>query len=250
MQITSVDTVVIEITRRCNMCCAHCLRGDAENVDINSKYVDAFFNSFKDGAFISTITFTGGEISLNIPAIRYILEVVKKRGISVGSFYMVTNGKDSSKMPDLAMASLEWWNFCDDKDDTMCGLCISRDAFHEKIPYESESILSGLRYNRNDKVTDFHQYYLLNEGRAKQLSSTEFKKREPTSKRIDVTYEDNNGEKNDDSICFSGDELYLNAIGDVVVGCDWSYESQKKYRIGNVMDEKWLENIRSSNRPG
>lgn len=246
MQITSVDTVVIEITRRCNMCCAHCLRGDAENVDINSKYVDAFFNSFKDGAFISTITFTGGEISLNIPAIRYILEVVKKRGISVGSFYMVTNGKDSSKMPDLAMASLEWWNFCDDKDDTMCGLCISRDAFHEKIPYKSESILSGLRYNRNDKVTDFHQYYLLNEGRAKQLSSTEFKKREPTSKRIDVTYEDNNGEKNDDSICFSGDELYLNAIGDVVVGCDWSYESQKKYRIGNVMDEKWLENIRSS----
>ena len=103
-----------------------------------------------------------------------------------------------------------------------------------------------MRYNRNDKVTDFHQYYLLNEGRAKQLSSTEFKKREPTSKRIDVTYEDNNGEKNDDSICFSGDELYLNAIGDVVVGCDWSYESQKKYRIGNVMDEKWLENIRSS----
>ena len=70
MQITSVDTVVIEITRRCNMCCAHCLRGDAENVDINSKYVDAFFNSFKDGAFISNITFTGGEISLNIPAIR------------------------------------------------------------------------------------------------------------------------------------------------------------------------------------
>ena len=34
--------------------------------------------------------------------------------------------------------------------------------------------------------------------------------------------------------------------GDVVVGCDWSYESQRKYRIGNVMDEKWLENIRSS----
>ena len=40
--------------------------------------------------------------------------------------------------------------------------------------------------------------------------------------------------------------LMENCICDVVVGCDWSYESQRKYRIGNVMDEKWLENIRSS----
>jgi MoaA/NifB/PqqE/SkfB family radical SAM enzyme len=46
MQITSVDSVVIEITRRCNMCCAHCLRGDAEAVDIQEKYIDAFLDSF------------------------------------------------------------------------------------------------------------------------------------------------------------------------------------------------------------
>lgn len=39
----------------------------------------------------------------------------------------------------------------------------------------------------------------------------------------------------------------MNAIGDVVVGCDWSYESQKKYRIGNVMDEKWLETFVAAN---
>ena len=40
--------------------------------------------------------------------------------------------------------------YCDEKDDYMCGLCISSDNFHEAIPYESESILSGLKYNRND----------------------------------------------------------------------------------------------------
>lgn len=47
-------------------------------------------------------------------------------------------------------------------------------------------------------------------------------------------------------IDFYSGELYLNAIGDVVSGCDWSYKSQKKYRFGNVMNKNWLENISNS----
>lgn len=154
--------------------------------------------------------------------------------------YMVTNGKAVDKMADLAMASLEWWAYCDEKDDYMCGLCISSDNFHEVIPYESKSILSGLKYNRNDKVTDFHLAYLLNEGRAKNLDSNIYKKREPHVDKLE--YEFN---KTGDIDFYSG-ELYLNAIGDVVSGCDWSYKSQKKYRFGNVMNKNWLENISNS----
>ena len=143
MRIYAANSVFIEVTRRCNMCCAHCLRGDAESIDIQEKYIDAFLDSFEKGAYISSLTFTGGEISLNIPAIRYTLKAVKERGIAVGSFYMVTNGKAVDKMADLAMASLEWWTYCDEKDGDMCSLCISSDNFHEAIPYESKSILSG-----------------------------------------------------------------------------------------------------------
>ena len=240
MRIYGANNVFIEVTRRCNMCCAHCLRGDAESIDIQEKYIDAFLDSFEKGAYISSLTFTGGEISLNIPAIRYTLKAVKERGIAVGSFYMVTNGKAVDKMADLAMASLEWWAYCDEKDDYMCGLCISSDNFHEVIPYESKSILRGLKYNRNDKVTDFHLAYLLNEGRAKNLDSNIYKKREPHVDKLE--YEFN---KTGDINFYSG-ELYLNAIGDVVSGCDWSYKSQKKYRFGNVMNKNWLENISNS----
>ena len=53
--------VVIEVTRRCNMNCAHCLRGDAQNLDISIDVIDRFFDAFANGADISTITFTGGE---------------------------------------------------------------------------------------------------------------------------------------------------------------------------------------------
>lgn len=72
MRIYAANSVFIEVTRRCNMCCAHCLRGDAESIDIQEKYIDAFLDSFEKGAYISSLTFTGGEISLNIPAIRYL----------------------------------------------------------------------------------------------------------------------------------------------------------------------------------
>lgn len=164
------------------MCCAHCLRGDAENVDIQEKYINAFLDSFSGRRYIGTIVFTGGEISLNIPAIRYTLKAVKERNISVGSFYMVTNGKAVDKMEDLALASLEWWNYCDEKDEYLCGLCISSDNFHEEISDESASILNGLKYNRDDMVTDFHEKYLLNEGRAKTLNDDWSLKREPRTR--------------------------------------------------------------------
>lgn len=37
----------IEITRRCNMSCAHCMRGDALNIDINHQYIKNILKYFK-----------------------------------------------------------------------------------------------------------------------------------------------------------------------------------------------------------
>ena len=78
-----------------------------------------------------------------------------------------------------------------------------------------------MKYNRNDKVTDFHRACLLNEGRAKNLDSDIYKKREPHVDKLEYEFSKTGG------IDFYSGELYLNAIGD-------------------VMDKKWLENIRSS----
>ena len=51
MRIYAANSVFIEVTRRCNMCCAHCLRGDAESIDIQEKCIDAFLDSFEKGAY-------------------------------------------------------------------------------------------------------------------------------------------------------------------------------------------------------
>lgn len=136
MYITNASTVTIEITRRCNMCCAHCLRGDTQNVDLKPEYIDKFFEKFRPGSSISSITFTGGEITLNLPAIWYTLEVVKRRNISVYDFYMVTNGKNVSKMPELASVSLAWWAYCNSSgycEEDCCGVAISGDECVQAI---------------------------------------------------------------------------------------------------------------------
>ena len=100
-----------------------------------------------------------------------------------------------------------------------------------------------MRYNRNDKVTDFRKQYLINEGRAKTINANQILKREPIVSELVIEYERDCKPGNEAGINITDGELYLNAIGDVVVGCDWSYESKKKYRIGNVMDQNWLKSI-------
>ena len=68
MQIKYTQYAVIEVTRRCNMQCRHCLRGDAQNVDISNEIIDRFFDGFADGAVIENVVFSGGEITVNNPA--------------------------------------------------------------------------------------------------------------------------------------------------------------------------------------
>lgn len=132
LKISNAIDVAIEVTRRCNMKCAHCLRGDAQNMDVSKETIDKFFDGFAGGAYISTIVLTGGEISLNVPAVRYVLKALKSRGISVGNFYMVTNGKSLRELKTLIRASLDWYLFCDDNEYSI--ITMSQDMFHEPLP--------------------------------------------------------------------------------------------------------------------
>ena len=240
MQIKYTQYAVIEVTRRCNMQCRHCLRGDAQNVDISNEIIDRFFDGFADGAVIETITFSGGEITMNLDAIKYTLEVVKRKNISVDAFYMVTNGKDIEKIPKLIILSLEWRSYCKEYgnlDEDFFGIALSHDNFHEDIGNRARNLLSGLSYFRaDDKDKDFTRFPLVNEGRAKDLPATAWKKWEPRDQQLNViVYPD--GLELDDA------EVYLNAVGDIVIGCDWSYDSQAKRAAVNVETAKWPERL-------
>lgn len=73
--------LVLEITRRCNMKCVHCLRGDAEDLEMPFQILDNVMSRIRE---VMTLTFTGGEPSLNVPAIRHALQELLVDRLPVG----------------------------------------------------------------------------------------------------------------------------------------------------------------------
>ena len=96
-----IKNLCIEITRRCNMRCAHCMRGNAEAVDISLRHIT---NLLRHVRYIHHFNITGGEPSLNVRAIRHILERVRAYDITVNDFYSVTNGSATSRSEEFIEA--------------------------------------------------------------------------------------------------------------------------------------------------
>ena len=83
------EYLTVETTRKCNMRCAHCLRGNAQEVDIDHKHID---NLLDQTEVIGHLDITGGEPTLNLDALEYILNGLCKRGIPLLEFGLHTNG--------------------------------------------------------------------------------------------------------------------------------------------------------------
>lgn len=132
-----VWSLILEVTRRCNMCCDHCLRGDAQNLDMEKQTVDALLEQVGS---IGTITFSGGEPSLNIPLIRYFFERAREFGVMPYAFYVVTNGKENQM--DLATTLLEVYPEMEEPE--YCGVSLSVDQFHEDL--DQFPIVKGLAF--------------------------------------------------------------------------------------------------------
>lgn len=79
----------IELTRRCQLECAHCIRGNAQNIDMPKEVINRLLEQTKS---IDRLTFTGGEPTLNLDGMRYILDCIKHNNIKIGMVEIVTNG--------------------------------------------------------------------------------------------------------------------------------------------------------------
>ena len=218
-----IADLVIEVTRRCNMCCAHCCRGEAENIDITHEVIDRTLANLSG---IGMLVFSGGEPSLNTEAIEYTLEVCKRKGISVSAFYVVTNAKcsDRAAYERFIVACLRWYAYCDDR--YICGVAQSLDMFHDEADSYAEELLRGLAFFREeDKKNDWENTKspVINEGRAKELSSVCYNKRE-----LNVTWQSHEFEAYDDEIAIRDNVVYVNVLGEVLPNCDMSYESQRE----------------------
>lgn len=207
--------LTIEVTRRCNMHCAHCLRGEPQNLDISKETIEKIISKT---AGIGCLTFTGGEPALNIKAIKQTLTLCKAYQVPVYSFYVVTNGKKVTH--EFLKTMLDWYCYCTEcaGDDDMTGVAISSDAFHEPIPKENILKLQGLSFFRpNDhKIQADKPFSLINMGRARNL--TGITKREMHYvDEIDTSFDGQTVEVNDAIIA-------MTVKGEILAQCDYEYD--------------------------
>jgi MoaA/NifB/PqqE/SkfB family radical SAM enzyme len=183
---------------------------------------------------ISTITFSGGEPGLNVEAIRYFLKAIKARKISLGGFFIYTNGKTASL--ELVHALLDLYAYVDpmDRADT-CSLIISEDQYHTEIidSKDARNLYEGLTFFHRQGDRKIMNGSVIAEGRAKGWGNR-------LADRNELVI----GMNTDGNVTQDDGVLYINAIGDVIPSCNLSYVSQKTAKIGNVHEKPIAEILR------
>ncbi len=201
----------IEVTRRCNMACAHCLRGDAQNLDIKLEYITQFLENFQS---IHYLGITGGEPSLNPKAMAHILEVCKKNNIQVSRFDIVTNGTQTSMSDEFISVCQGMWDYQENKDSAEFDhmLELSDDEYHDKTlhPQVIEKLSKYPFFGMRGCSTFI---YLFKEGRCKEGGKINYQPLYLTAS--DYVYGD----------------IYMNVKGQIVSDCNMSYETQEKKKL-------------------
>jgi len=217
-----INNLILEITRRCNAECRHCLRGDAQKVGISNRVIDRVL---EDVSSIGAVTFTGGEPTLAVPKMRYFLLRLKARKIDLGSFFLYTNGKVASEP--LVHTLLDMYNYCSSNE--ISGLKISNDQFHReqiKDTKEAHRLYSALSFYVPEKeLHNIRDECIICEGRAID-NGLGCKDVRSSTCRV---------ESNEMGDLIIEEDLYINALGDIVPCCDWSYERQAEENMGNVL---------------
>lgn len=198
------EQLVIELGRKCNMNCAHCLRGKAENAEIS---IDNIINAIKMFDYIGAITFTGGEPVLYQDKIIAVIEVILALDVRVGNFYIASNGTTPSQ--ELMFALCRLYAHCEEKE--FCSYEVSKDRWHdfpELASWMSAFTFVGAR-------GDISETHLLNEGRAYEngLGNRHL------NHSKEFYFEENYGQV---------ELLYVNSFGELFADCDYSYDTQRE----------------------
>lgn len=243
--IKSVDQLTLCLTRRCNMTCDHCLRGDAEAKDMLPKVIDEVFKGLND-VYINMLFFTGGEITC-IPTktfkrqLEQIERICTSNNIRIGSLGFVSNGKkvayDFLDLITDFVKTLEIENFY---------ISLSETQFHDVNPnddrWKIKALYERLRMTLEkdesceesyfEKRGDLNEDYLIKQGRALMLSSS------PSNRYLsNLMDEEVIVRKIGDNEFDITENIYIGTTGNILACCDISYENEDEAKIFNCLDK-------------
>ena len=217
-----VDELILEVTRRCNMKCEHCLRGEAQNLSISNEIIDKVFDEV---GTVNSIVYTGGEPSLNTKAIKYSLKVMKERNTPLFGFWLATNAKTYN--PEFFMTVVDLFVYCLScgGEPETCGIAVSIDDYHERVSQGNIAQYKALSFYSAGKEQKNDYRFIVDMGRASE-KGIGYREHSIIPPRIEV--------EEDGRILV--ETLYINAKGDVLSDCDLSYELQEEHKMGNIFE--------------
>lgn len=219
-----LDNLVLEVTRRCNMLCGHCLRGNSQRVDISDEILTKVFTGL---SYVNSITLSGGEPSLVPHIIKKVADHIRYSDTEVFMFYIATNGKRIQQPFIDAVRHLE--NAVEFPEES--AIDFSTDLYHK----EQGDYNKG--YYRLQELSEYgeltcnitkrcEQVNLIAMGRAEKLSRA---KKLPHYKAM-VRLE------SDNSISLIDSTIYVSANGEITDNCDLSYSEINKQSFANIND--------------
>lgn len=245
-----LEKLAFEVTRRCNERCAHCMRGESQNIDLTKETIDRVFDT-NPFLSIKEICFSGGEPTLNKEVIIYTIDKIIKENIDVSRIVMITNGQIFNKdLVDALNRFNEYRNnrFLESIPENLFGsaslnfilktnlnnnvhITFSDDTFHS--PLNQDVISSYMIYGSN---LNFRQTGDLAE---KEIHKTGFSTigSEFYYHLLPLYYYYNG------SAYQLLDNFYITANGNVTNLGDGSYQDMDKINMGNIHDMTLVEII-------
>ncbi len=250
-----VQNLALELTRRCNLNCAHCARGDCQNKDMDDKTIERVFEDIDD---IVCLQFTGGETSLAVPKVKKVLEEINKNKTKVHSAVIFTNAVDISDEYINCLKELQQYCEKSNKEsinpiDVECGakgivprkgheysmrVIISLDKYHLNA-IDQLSSRKQVKRNVEKLVNNFAveidklcSYTVFNDGRAKNLQYI-YKEETPNTEYAALYWRMKEGYKD---LCMIGPIVQITFDGKIG-DCNKTYEDMDKIAIGNINEE-------------
>lgn len=244
-----IDTLVLEVTRRCNMCCVHCLRGDAEGMDADPALIPRIFEGVTE---VDRLVFTGGEPALNVPYIKAVTDYVLSHGIQVHGCFIATNAKVYSQEmvdcvrrlyeadfvgPERTVSASRWLKLQGGEAEygELFSIAVSADSFHEAVPVKNLARYYACGFFSDDKVSGDREYVL-----ARGRGAGVYGSYERGISHLSILDAD------EDTI--QVEQLYVASNGVVVCDCDLAFEdidarTEEFGYLGTVGEEDSLASL-------
>ena len=167
MERLNVRTLLLELTRQCNLECKHCFRGESENEYMKINLIEKLL---KNIARVNTLVLTGGEPFLAVEQLKKITDILSQDRMNIEDLIIVTNGTRLTKeILDMLLIINEKTNL---------EIRISNDKFHQ-LELERLNLLDIKKRNVNilkeyfnvDEEISFNNTFIIDRtGRAYNLT--------------------------------------------------------------------------------